>query len=230
MSKHRWEQIAASGGLIFIFLVFAGQGLIQVGGREPAFSAQADEILSFFETRDPLLFTIGGFLVSVSYIAMIWFLGAVWARFRRYEESPRWMSFVAVGSALVGLAVNSATTGWPMAVFRVEEGLEPQLARYLFDDGNFGFATLWVYLAGFLLAAGVIALRDGALPRWLGWYALLTSVALLIGRAFWDGSSGLAFIPYMLSSLWIVATSIYLMRAVGKDEHAKQPAQAYASR
>ena len=222
MSKRRWEQIAASGGLIFVVLGFAGQGLIQVGGGEPAFNAPAAEILSFFETRDQLLFTIGGYLVSLSFIAMLWFLGAVWARLQRYEESPRWMSLVAVGSALVGLAVSSATTGWPMAVFRIEEGLEPQLARYLFDDGNFGFATLWVYLAGFLLATGVVALRDGALPRWLGWFALITSVALLIGRAFWDSPSGLIFIPYVLSSLWIIASSIFLIRAVGKDELANQ--------
>ena len=222
MSKYRWEQIAASGGLIFVVLGFAGQGLIQVGGGEPAFNAPAAEILSFFETRDQLLFTIGGYLVSLSFIAMLWFLGAVWARLQRYEESPRWMSLVAVGSALVGLAVSSATTGWPMAVFRIEEGLEPQLARYLFDDGNFGFATLWVYLAGFLLATGVVALRDGALPRWLGWFALITSVALLIGRAFWDSPSGLIFIPYVLSSLWIIASSIFLIRAVGKDELANQ--------
>ncbi len=222
MSKRRWEQIAASGGLIFVVLGFAGQGLIQVGGGEPAFNAPAAEILSFFETRDQLLFTIGGYLVSLSFIAMLWFLGAVWARLQRYEESPRWMSLVAVGSALVGLAVSSATTGWPMAVFRIEEGLEPQLARYMFDDGNFGFATLWVYLAGFLLATGVVALRDGALPRWLGWFALVTTVALLIGRAFWDSPSGLIFIPYVLSSLWIIASSIFLIRAVGKDELANQ--------
>lgn len=229
MSKQRWEQMAASGGLIFVVLVFAGQGLIQVGGMEPAFSAPADEILSFFETRDQLLFTIGTFLVSVAYIAMIWYLGAVWARLRRYEEAPGWMSFIAISSALVGLAVSSAATGWPMAVFRIEEGLDPQLARYMFDDGNFGFATFWVYLAGFLLAAGVVALRDGALPRWLGWYALLTSVALLIGRAFWDGPSVVAFIPYMLSSWWIIATSIFLMRAAGKDVAARELTQAYAN-
>lgn len=222
MSKRRWEQIAAAGGIIFVLLAFGGQGFVQVGGSEPDFNAPAAEILSFFETRDQLFFNIGGYLVSLSYIALIWFLGAVWARLQRYEESPRWMSLVAVGSALAGIAVSSATTGWPMAVFRVEEGLDPGLARYLFDDGNFGFATLWVYLAGFLLAAGIVALRDGALPRWLGWFAMLTSISLLIGRAVWDNPTGLIFVPYTLAALWIFITSIFLIRAAGKEDRTSE--------
>lgn len=229
MSKNRWEQIAASGGLIFVVLAFGGQGFIQVGGREPAFNAPANEILSFFETRDQLLFNIGGILVSLSFIALIWFLGALWARLQRYEQGPKWMSLIAIGSALVGLAVSSATTGWPMAVFRINEGLDPQLARYMFDDGNFGFAILWVYLAGFLLATGIVALRDGALPGWLGWFALVTSLTLLIGRAFWDSPSGLIFVPYTLSSLWIIVTSIFLIRAARKVEDVSPVLQAEAS-
>jgi hypothetical protein len=229
MSKSRWEQIAASGGLLFVILAMGGQGLIQVGGSEPAFNAPAADILSFFETRDPLLYNIGGYMVSLSFIALIWFLGAVWARLQRYEQGSKWMSLIAVGSAFVGLAVSSATTGWPMAVFRIEEGLDPQLARYLFDDGNFGFALLWVYLAGFLLATGIVALRDGALPGWLGWYALVTSIALLIGRAFWDGPSGLVFIPYVLASFWIIVTSIFLIRAARRVEDVSPVLQAEAA-
>jgi hypothetical protein len=216
MSNYRWEQIAAAGGLAFLVLGFGGQMLIQVGGSEPSFSAPAADILSFFQTRDPLLFNIGGYLSVLGMLALIWFVGAVWARLRRFEENPGWLSLVAVGSALAGIAVSSSTTGWPMAVFRVEEGLDPQLARYLFDDGNFGFATLWVFLAGFLLATGIAALRDGSLPRWLGWFALGTSLTLLVARFIWDGPGGLVFLPYLLTGLWILITSIYLIRAAGK--------------
>jgi hypothetical protein len=199
-------------------LAFGGQGLIQVGGTEPSFSAPANEILSFFQNRDPLLFKLGGLLSALAFLTLIWFLGALWARLQRYEASPRWLSVIALGSALIGIAVSAGTSGWALAVFRVREGLDPQLARLLFDEGNFGFATLWVFLAGFLLATAVVALRDRALPRWLGWFALVTGVALLIGRAFWDGPGSLVFIPYMLSSLWILATSIFLIRAAGKED------------
>lgn len=220
MSKSRWEQIAASGGLLFVVLQLVAQGLIQIGGSEPSFNAPAGEIVSFFENREQLLFNSGGFLSAISMLLFIWFLGALWARLRRYEEAPAWMSLVAIGSALAGVAVSMANNGWGLAVFRIEEGLDPQLARYLFDEGNFGFATLWVFLAGFLFTVGIVTLRDGALPRWLGWLGLLTAVALLISRAFWDSPSGAIFVPYMLFYLWLIAASIVLIRSAGSSARA----------
>ena len=88
MSKGRWEQIGASGGIVFILLQLVSQALIQTGGSEPTFSAPAEEILSYFENRDPLLFKVGGFLMAVAFIAFFWFLGVLWARLRRYEGDP----------------------------------------------------------------------------------------------------------------------------------------------
>ena len=99
-----------------------------------------------------------------------------------------------------------------MAVFRIDEGLDPELARYMFDDGNLSFATFWVFLAGFLLSAAIVALRHDALPRWLG---LLGALALLVGRAFWDLDSGVIFLPYFLAWIWILAASIILIRDAG---------------
>jgi hypothetical protein len=216
MSKRRWEQIGAAGGIVFILLQLVSQGLIQTGGSEPAFSAPAGEILSYFQNRDQLLFNAGGFLMAVAFIAFFWFLGVLWARLRRYEGEPAWMSLVAFGSALAGSAIVLASSGWGAAVFRIDEGLDPGLARYLFDDGNFGFATFWVFLAGFLLTAGIVALRDRALPKWLGWLGLVSALALLAGRAFWDLDSGIIFLPYVLAWIWILAVSIILIRDAGK--------------
>jgi hypothetical protein len=227
MSKVRWEQMAAGCGLLFVVLQLIAQGLIQIGGSEPSFNAPAGEIISFFENRERLLFNAGGFLSAISMLLFIWFLGALWARLRRSEEAPAWMSLVAFGSALAGVAVSMANDGWGLAVFRIEEGLDPQLARYLFDEGNFGFATLWVFLAGFLFTASIVTLHDGALPLWLGWLGLVAAVALLTGRAFWDLPSGAIFIPYMLFYLWLIAASIVLVRAAGRE---REPAGEQSER
>lgn len=230
MSKNRWEQLAGAGGIAYVVLQLIAQGLIQIGGAEPSFNAPAGEIISFFENRNRLLFNAGGFLSSLSILAFIWFLGALWARLRRHEGAPAWMSLVAFGTALAGVAVSMASDGWGLAVFRIEEGLDPQLARYMFDDGNLGFATLWVFLAGFLLATSIVALRDGALPRWLGWLGLVTGAALLIGRAFWDMPSGVIFIPYMLFYLWLIASSIVLVRRAGSRAAGKERGSASGQR
>ena len=212
MTKQRWEQIGAASGIAFVLLQLISQALIQIGGSEPAFTASAQEIVSFFENRDLSLAPIGSFLSSLSIVALLFFLGALWAALSRKEESPSWMSNIAFGSGLVGAAVTLGGGGWVLAFMRIEEGLDPASARLLFDQGNFAFAQFWVPLAVMVLATGIVSLRDGALPGWFGWFSLFTSLALLISRAFWTSPAGLAFIGYMLFWLWLIIASILLIR------------------
>jgi hypothetical protein len=87
------------------------------------------------------------------------------ATLRRAEGEPAWLSLVALASGLMLIAAVSAGGGWSLAVFRRDEGLDPQIARLLFDQGNFAFANAWVMLASLSLATGVVSIRTGALPR-----------------------------------------------------------------
>jgi hypothetical protein len=215
MSGKRLEQVAAAGGIAFVVLESVGQGFIQMGGAEPAFGAPADEILAFFLARDETLFNWGGYLSLLSFIAFIWFLGALWAAIRRAERDPALLSMVAFGS---GLVVVATLTGgaWAMAVFRIREGLDPQIGRTLYDLGNFAFATSWVFFASLLLATGVAAILYGALPRWLGWASIIVAIGLLAGRFIWTSQA--AFIPWVLFWLWLIVISVVLIRRAGKSE------------
>jgi len=113
---------------------------------------------------------------------------------------------------LVAAAVTLGGGGWALAIFRMEEGLDPVMAQMLFDQGNFTFAQLWVPLAAMLLATGIITLRDGAFSKWFGWYSLIVSLALLVSRAFWAAAGGAAFTGYVLFWLWLIIASILLIR------------------
>jgi hypothetical protein len=214
MSRKRIEQVAAAGGIAFVVLESVGQGLIQVGGAEPSFRAPAEEIMAFFQARDDTLFNWGGYLSLLSVIALIWFLAALWAAIRRTEGDPALLAMVAFGSGLVGIA-SVTGGGWAMAIFRIREGLDPQLGRMLFDLGNFAFATSWIFFASLLLAAGLGAILNGALPRWLGWASIIVAVGLLAGRIIW--TSPAAFIPWVLFWLWLIIVSVILIRRAGKD-------------
>jgi hypothetical protein len=215
MSNKQWKQLGAAGGLAYVILQLLSQSLIQIGGAEPAFAAPAADIVTFFQNRNPLLFNIGGYLSTLSAIPLLWFSGTLWAELQRHEEKPGWISAVAFAFGIVMTAVLMAGSGWALAVFRINDGLNPEIARTLFDQGNFMFATIWVAVAGLLLAASVVALKDKALPRWLGWFGLLIALGLLVARAFW-ATSGLAFLPYVLFWVWLIATSIVLIRRAGQ--------------
>ncbi|MFL5802344.1 MAG: hypothetical protein ACJ8CR_11475 [Roseiflexaceae bacterium] len=221
MSNSRLEQIGATGGIVFVVLQMAAQALIQVGGAEPSFNAPAPTIAAFFMARDSQLFAVGEYLSTLSLIAFLWFLGSLWSALRRGEGEPAWLLFVAAGSGLMIVATVSAGSGWPLAVFRKDEGLDPQIARLLFDQGNFAFANAWVMLASLSLATGVVSIRTGALPHWLGWAGVTIAGGLLAARAVW-ASSGLVFVPFGLCYLWLIAISVVLIRRTRASENPQR--------
>ena len=102
-----------------------------------------------------------------------------------------------------------------MAMFRIDGGMDPSTAQMLFDQGNLGFATMWVALAGMLSAGSVVALQYGALPRWHAWFGAGVAAALLVARIFWAAPTFLIFMPYTLFWLWLIVTSTRLFRDAG---------------
>jgi hypothetical protein len=214
MDTRRWEQVGAAAGIAFVVLQLVAQGFIQTGGPEPPFNAAAPEIVDFFTTRDRRLYGLGDYLSTLSLIPFVWFLGALWARLRRAESEPAWLSVVALASGLVTAAQLVTGGGWTLAMARIDAGLDPELTRLLFDQGNLGFANIWVSLASMLLATGVVSIGTQALPRWLGWAALVIAAGLVIARAFWVGSS-IVFAPYAVFWLWMIVASIVMIRRAG---------------
>lgn len=221
----KMEKLGAAGGILFVLMQMAGQGFIQIGGSEPAFNAPVSEIVTFFMNRNRRLFEIGGYLSSLSIIPFLWFLGVLWARLRQHKGEPGWLSMTAFGSGLAAVAVTLSGGGWGLAMFRIDEGMDPGIIQMLFDQGNFGFATFWVALAGMLLATAAVTFQNGALPRWNGWLGMVVAVALLIARLFWAVPTFLLFMPYTLFWLWLTLTSVILYRHAGASIPV-QPAPA----
>jgi hypothetical protein len=209
MTEGRLQRFAALGGMLFVLLQMAGQGLIQVGGAEPAFTAPADEILRFFLQRDTTLFAIGGYLSALSFVPYFWFLGALWAFMRGAENGTNWLSITAIASGLVMPAI-SILGGWELAMLRLGENIDPGMVRQLFDAGNYAFAGVWIPAGSMVLAVSALGLLSGNLPRWFAWFGLATGLALFAARAVW--TMQVAFIPYTMLWLWMIAMSLFMVR------------------
>lgn len=203
-------KLGGLAGILYPVLQMTAQGLIQVGGTEPAFTAGAAEILAFFENRRPDLFAIGEYLSVVSMILFIWFTATLWARLRDLEGAPGMLSMVALGS---GVAAVSALFGggWSLAMFRLPDGLDPQMARMLFDEGNLGFANHWIAIGSMVLAAGLVFRTSAeAYPRWWGPGSLVVAVGLIFARFVW--TSAIAFLPYVLFWVWMIVLGVGFIR------------------
>ena len=216
MAQRRLEQLGAVGGIVFIVLQLVGQLLIQVGGREPSFNASAKEIVAFFAARDTVLFSIGGYLSSLSLIALLGFLGSLWGVLRRAEGEPGWLSLVAVCAGLGVVALLFGGGAWYLAVFRIDEGLDPQIARLLFDLGNYTFATSWFLFGALTLSVSAASLWLAAFPRWLGWTGLIVGIWLVTAPTYW--TSPVAFAPYVLFWVWLGSLSVVMFRHARAQE------------
>jgi hypothetical protein len=212
---NKLKTIGAAGGIAYPVMQLIAQGLIQVGGAEPPFTASSQEILDFFQARDLTLFQTGGYLSTLSVVAFLWFLGALWDTLRSEEGGNGWMSTIAFGSGLIS-AASLTEGGWFLAIFRLNEGLDPQIARLLFDAGNFNFATSWITIGSLVLASGLIIKASSRFPKWLGGSSILLAVGLFLARVVW--TSQIAFAPYVLYWAWLIALGVLLMRRFKGEE------------
>lgn len=191
-------------GLTAFLLIFGGQLLIQVGGSEPAFDASADVIADYFDARDQTLYAVGSYLNIVAVVVFLWFVGGVYRLLR-----DDWRATIALISGVLGVA-PVMTAGWDLAVLRVPEGVDSQIARLAFDLGNLSFASGWVALGSFAFAAGWAGLSTNALPRWLSWWIVIAGQCLVATRAIWTTPAWL--IGYALFWLWVIVLSVRLLR------------------
>lgn len=209
--RHSRAALVTTGlaGLATLVLWSGAQGLIQVGGGEPPFDAPAAVVQDYFTARDPRLYAIGSYLMVLGVTTFVWFLGGVHSILREVEDGPPWRSTVALASGLAAMAA-AVSGSWDPAVFRMDEGVDPQLSRFAFDAANLGFATSWMLLGSFAIATGWLVLSSRTLPDWLGWPAIVAGLGLLAARAAWE--TPFWFFPYALFWIWIVALSIYILR------------------
>ena len=211
----RYVKWGAIGAIAYPILQLISQGLVQFGGAEPSFTAPAQDILLFFQSKDSTIAAIAGYIMVLSVIAFLWFVGVLGRELISAEGGPGWISTIAIGSGLVAASGLLIVGGWGLAFFRIEEGLDPQIARLLFDEGNLNFANLWVSLGSMLLAAGLIFKESGSYPKWLGTGSIILAVGLILGRAIWTYQ--IAFLPYVLFWAWMIAFGVYVLRNRTKE-------------
>jgi drug/metabolite transporter (DMT)-like permease len=134
----------------------------------------------------PLALSLGrdrGMPVALAGLVLfIPFLAYVCSLLRRVEGQDGWLTQAAFGAGLMGMTLK-VMSGVPEVAYRGNPA-GTQAHRAL--EGIANAATV-VSLYPFAVFTGIVAvqaLRRGALPRWLGVFAGLTAVALVVNGSF----------------------------------------------
>ena len=209
--EERWTRLSRTTGLLGLasfVLIFVPIVAISTVG-EPPFTATADEAQAFFRSSSQGWVQIAQAVTVLAGIGLIWFVVGLALLLGRAEGSPPWRAAVAGVSGLLLPAYLLIDVSWDAAAYEGTE-IEPGLSEYAFDLGNLGFANAWMAMGSFALAAGWLVLETRVLGRWLGWWAVVAGLGLVLSRFVW--TTGTWYAPYFAFWIWVVVVSVQLVR------------------
>jgi hypothetical protein len=216
-------RLAGVSGVLFVVLIYSGVILgdtgILGGEPEPPPDAGGEEFVAYFTSSHSALL-LKSYLVSLSFCFFLIFLVGLYNAVLRDEQRLRMLGLVAFSGGVTATALQLASQALQWAgASSAQKGLEPQTASVLREVGTILWVTAWFPLAVLLAATALgVAVTHALLPRWLGWAAGVLAVGFL-GVALLMALSPASLIwifVYMLFALWIIATSIILIRGAGR--------------
>jgi Domain of unknown function (DUF4386) len=201
--SNRTGWVAPFLGLVFVAAYIAVA--ILLGEGQDATKKSAAELVTYYRDHDTEQ-TIGALLIGVAAITLLFWAGQLRRVLRDAEGPTGTLSAVAFAGAIVfaGGAIVGGTIHFALADYSDDtDVVDPLVFQALnaFDWDSFLFFP--VGLGTMLLASGICAIRHGALPKWLGWVAIVLGIAFLT-PAFPVGLFGTAAWVLVVSIVWLV--------------------------
>lgn len=211
----RIARLVPASGIAFVVLVVIASLLKDA----PETSASNAEILNYHQDdgnrRDEI---IAFFLVGLAALCFLTWLGSLRGFLARAEGEPARLTTatVAAGAAFITLAVfahvAATAISWSVVAYDRFE-IDPDAARILGSVWYGSFVMSMFAAAAMLLAASVLALHSRVFPAWLARLGHVGALAGLLGFLIW---------PSILILAWILAASIWMLRA-SNPESSPQP-------
>lgn len=208
-----WERWGRAAGVAFVVFTIAA---FIVGGEPPTVGDPAEDVVSYFDgERGQVL--VSSFLFAVALGFWIWFGGALANNLRERGEGRVAATIIGAVSAFVSLQLVTTAVNAILAHSVAREG-EEGVVQALFNLTWGLDVVAAIPSAVFFLAASLGLRRTLMIPAWLSW-AGIGVAALFILRStnwardgFWSPTGGYVFILIPLALLWILITSIVLVR------------------
>ncbi len=198
------------GGICGLVAVALLVGSFPFTGATPEPDASADKVAEYLDRSGAQTWT-GIYLELFGLALLIVLVGRLWAILREAEGPGGWIATTAVGAALAGLTVllvgDATVMGAAFSAGR--HGVDPGVVGAMYAVQWYADLVFGAVNAVFFAAAALLVLRRGALPTWLGWFALVVAIALVATVPFGPGATMEP--PHVLGFLWIVCVSVLMI-------------------
>jgi hypothetical protein len=175
------------------------------GEETPDADASAAKVILYYQAHRSKIET-SSLLFAIAFLIFVFFAGALRSYLRRTPAAEGAAAVVLVGGTImtIGAALGGAVE---YGLAHNISHLSPAAAQAVNVVSNEIFLPLLVGAFVFSVASGVAILRGAALPRWLGWVAIVMGIAALIPPAF--------FPMLIVFVIWSVIVSILMYRRGG---------------
>ena len=191
------EVLAPLTGVAFIGLAIAS---FAIGGEPPDVENPVPEIVDHYvDNKDSVI--IGGVLAGLAAMFLVFFGGYLRTVLSAAEGPGGVLSAITlVGTAVmaVGIAIDVTIS---VALADAAEDIEPAAVQALQALWDNDFVPIALGTELFLFSAGISIVRHGALPKWLGW------IAILLGLV---GVTPIGFAAFLGGAIWILVVSVLL--------------------
>jgi hypothetical protein len=220
LKVYRWAGIS---GVLFFVLGIVEFPLWFIGGQVPLFSDEAN--FGSYVARNSTLFLARTFMDLLILLSLTVFLAGFRHLIRQKHDEYEWAASLFFGIGLIYVAVtlvsDSITGG--AALDTVGVVADPTVIRALIEETLLMFGSTGITLAGALLAtAAFLILATKVLPRWIGWFALVSAIinfafipSMFFGtdpnQFYSETGLSVAFGSVLPLVIWILLTSILMI-------------------
>jgi hypothetical protein len=206
MSERASNLVGGICGLAAVALLVAG---FPFTGATPEPGASVDDVADL--SRSGAQTWTGIYMEFFGLALLIIFVGRLWALLREAEGAVGWIATTALGAAVAALTVlvigDATMMGAAFSAGRHD--LDPAVVGGMYTVQWYSDLAYGVVNAVFFAASALLVLRRGALPRWLGWLAVVVAIALVVTVPFGPGATMEP--PHVLGFLWIVSVGVVMI-------------------
>lgn len=198
-------RLAAASGACYVIAVMVGGTLME-----------ADSVA---------LARAGYTLAVLGFTAFVVFVGFMHRILSLAEGPDGWVATLALGAGLLHSAVRFEAQAPRMVGSYRGDTLSPELARVLEDLNGMAFVVTGLLLGLYSASAGWVCVTHRLLPRWLGWFGLVTGVlAVAAGIVGMVDPNLYIPLPFIAGLGWTLIVSILL--TVRSQRPASEPARS----